>query len=277
MSQFQAYDASASATGTEWGTTGETRHSKEDSISERQFERLFRETHDLEGHLEFDTRFVLMAATKLGLRAGEIAHLSADWIDWSAKTIEIPEHRNCTKGSDGGVCGYCREMAERRLRANNLTIDEAVEQLREEFDGAAEGADLREMAISRRDEVNMTYEAAIEERWKPKTKNSVRSVPFDFDVRVEMCIEEFDRRWDEYPRSRCTVNRRVNDVVEAAGLDGRIYPHSLRATAASLHASRGVSPYALMSIMGWNDIQTARNYIQASSATAAKEIRSKHR
>jgi len=73
------------------------------------------------------------------------------------------------------------------------------------------------------------------------------------------------------------VNRRINALAETAGLDASVYPHCLRATAASAHAARGVSAYSLMSIMGWADVGTARVYIRTNSDQANREIRSKHR
>ena len=64
----------------------------------------------------------------------------------------------------------------------------------------------------------------------------------------------------------------------AAGLEADgVYPHALRATAASAHASRGVSAYSLMSTMGWSDIGTARAYIRSNEEQANREIRSAHR
>ena len=253
------------------------RHSKEDVLSRRAFVQLLDGARTLDSPYDFEARLCVYLAGKLGLRAGEIAHVETDWIDWHDNMIRIPEHEPCSKGSDGGICGYCRSRAEDRLLANNLTVTEAVAEIRSEFDADLDDDVLIEMALDRRDEVNMTYDAALAERWNPKTENSVRAIPFDFDIRAQMCIEEFADRYDGFPRSRATVNRRINRAADAAGIEERVYPHALRATSASFHASRDVSPYSLMSIMGWNDIQTARSYIRASDETAAKEIRSKHR
>lgn len=54
-----------------------------------------------------------------------------------------------------------------------------------------------------------------------------------------------------------------------------IYPHALRATAATEMALYDISAAALSSIMGWSDISTARAYIRASDENAAKEVRAK--
>ena len=98
-----------------------------------------------------------------------------------------------------------------------------------------------------------------------------------FDVRVQLIIEEFIDKYERFPISKATLNRRVNRVVNRANVKGRVYPHSLRATAASLLASRDVSLFSLMSFMGWNDIETARSYLSSSEQSAAREIRNKYR
>lgn len=253
------------------------RHSKEDVLSRRAFVQLLEGARTLKDPYDYEARLCLYLTGKLGLRAGEAAHLSTDWIGWHDNMIRIPELDACTKGTDGGVCGYCRKRAEERLLTNNLSVDDAIEEIRSEFDADLDEPTVRELAMERRDDVNMTFQAALDERWQPKTENSSRAIPFDFDIRLQLCIERFADRYDAFPKSRATVNRRIDRAAEAAGITDRVYPHALRATSASFHASRDVSPYSLMAIMGWNDIQTARSYIRASEATAAKEIRSKHR
>lgn len=254
-------------------------HSREDTLSERDFERLVAATHDLDDPYDLQCRFVVLLAGTLGMRAGEIAHVHESWVNWSANTIEVPAFDPCTKGvRDGEVCGYCRTRAAHHVDATNLSIEDAEAAVREQHDGVDLDDDtVAELAAQLREAHNITLGDALAERWQPKTPNAVRSIPFDFDVRVQLTIEAFFDRYDGWPRSKCTLNRRVDRAAEAAGLEERVYPHALRATAASLHASRGVSAYALMSVMGWSDISTARAYINASDETAAKEIRSAHR
>ena len=103
------------------------------------------------------------------------------------------------------------------------------------------------------------------ERWKPKTSDSARSIPFTFDDQVAAVIELFFEEFDEYPHSRVSVNRRIDRVAEAAGMDTEnVYPHCLRATAATYHAYRGVPPVALQSMFGWSKLLIARHYIRRS-------------
>ena len=258
------------------------RHSREDALTEREFEKLVRASYDLNPSKELEARIALYLTGKLGMRGGEVAHLHIDWINWQDRVIEIPEHHPCTKGvNPGEVCGYCRRRAIEELKTNNLTVHEATDAIRHEYDAdllsqlGDEG--IRNHALDLRDRVNITYKEAVSRRWKPKTPKSARRIPFDFDVRVEMTIEQFFRKYDSWSKSKSTLNRRIKTLSEAVDEDINIYPHALRATAASTHASRGVSAFSLMTIMGWSDIATARMYIQSNAEQAAREVRSKHR
>jgi site-specific recombinase XerD len=114
------------------------------------------------------------------------------------------------------------------------------------------------------------------DRWHPKTASSARAVPFDLSLRVELCLERFADRYDTFPHSRATVNRRVTAAAEHADIDGRVYPHCLRATAASYHAYQGVAPVPLQVLMGWSDLATAQKYIRISGTATANALRQAH-
>lgn len=258
-------------------------HSRDDALSERQFEQLVRASYEVDhARREIENRFAVFACGRLGMRGGEVTHFKTGWIDWNDKIIEIPDHDPCDKGKfDGEVCGYCRRRAIDYLTTNNLTIGEAVDAIEWVTDddvlALMDDDEIFQEALDLRDDVNITYWDAIEKYWEPKTSQSVREIPFDFDVRIELCLEQFCDTFDGWERSKATLNRRIDRLAEIAGLEENVYPHSLRATAASNHASREISAYSLMSIMGWSDIGTARSYIRANSEQANREIRSKHR
>ncbi len=122
----------------------------------------------------------------------------------------------------------------------------------------------------------LTNEQALEERWQPKTAAAARVIPFDISLRIELCLDRFAEQYEAFPRSRATINRRVDAAAEAAGLSGNVYPHCLRATAASFHAYRGVTPVPLQALMGWRDLSTAQKYIRISGTATAKAIRNVH-
>jgi len=88
------------------------RHSKDRALSDREFERLLQAVEQIDCNwYRLQTRFVVLVAGRLGLRAGEIAHMRSDWVDFSNGLIRIPEQDSCDKGEDGGPCGYCRSLA----------------------------------------------------------------------------------------------------------------------------------------------------------------------
>ncbi|WP_394338778.1 tyrosine-type recombinase/integrase [Haloplanus rubicundus] len=83
-------------------------------------------------------------------------------------------------------------------------------------------------------------------------------------------------RYDTLSRSRSTLNRRVQAAASAADLPGRVYPHCLRATAASYHAYKGVAPVPLQALMGWSDLATAQKYSRISGTATADALRRFH-
>jgi integrase len=116
----------------------------------------------------------------------------------------------------------------------------------------------------------------MEARWHPKTVASVRSIPVDLSLRLELYLERFTDEYDAFPRSRTAVNRRVTAAAEVEDIDGRVYPHCLRATAASYHAYQGVAPVPLQALMGWSDLATTQKYIRISGRATADALRQVH-
>jgi len=224
------------------GTTANaTHHSKEDALSDREFELLVEGTYEMGDYYALEARFVCLVAGRLGLRAGEIVHMTEEWIDWRRRMIVIPAHEPCGKGRDGGLCGYCRQLAEQRAEHNaDVSIDEA-----------------------------------LAERWTPKTKAAAREVPFDAHPRAELVVEAYFDRFHAFQTSKTGLNRRLNRAAEKA--DGLcpddVRPHGLRATAATYFASRGLDVIALQSMFGWANLSTARNYLARSGENTARAIR----
>ena len=70
-------------------------HSKEDALDDREFELLLEGARELarsDYYYDADPVFVIQVLGRLGLRRGELAHLSEDWIDWRNEMIVIPDH-----------------------------------------------------------------------------------------------------------------------------------------------------------------------------------------
>lgn len=219
-------------------------HSKEDALDEREFEQFWEGSQRMDDYFGMEARLIAMLAGRLGLRAGEIAHLKEDWINWRDKRIEVPAHQTCEKGKDGGMCGNCRQQVEQCVDHND---------------------DVR-------------YEDVVDNWWRPKTEAAVRGVPWDWSPRAELVIERFFDRFDGFDRSYTAISRRVKRAAEHAPhlKPEDIYPHCLRASSATYLASRGLGPHALCSMLGWCNLSTAQVYIARSDRNTQRAVRSIH-
>lgn len=215
----------------------EPRHAFTDALGAREFQELLEAVNEMPEDKQLETRFLLLTMGRLGIRPGEITHIEEEWVDWRNDMIEIPHHEPCS-------CGYCNEQYRQKKEHSSEEITE----------------DLSEMY------------------WSPKSQKAVRAVPFDFSPRITIAVERFFERWDRFEWSRKTVNRRVTEVAGIAdGIDPEsVYPHALRATAASYHAGRGLGPIPLQAFMGWADMKTAQLYIRLTGEHTARALREIH-
>ena len=221
-----------------------TTHSKDDALNEREFELLYEGAAAMDGYQGLEAEFIVVVAGRLGLRLSEISHLQADWIDWRDDLIQIPAHEPCTKGRHGDHCGQC---------------EQAIAQ-----------------CVDYNDEVQR--EDVVDNWWRPKTQAAVRGVPFDWCPRADIQLERFFEEFDAFERSGSAIGRRVTSAAELApGLDpDEIYPHCLRATAATLLSGKGLSAHALCSMFGWANLSTARVYLARSDQNTQRAVRSVH-
>lgn len=220
------------------------RHSHEDALSEAGFEAVVdAAARELDGREGDEALLALYCGGRLGMRTGEIIHMTSEWIDREKQMIRIPAHDNCTKGQDGGICGYCRQQAKQKLEYRpELDLDEQFRR-----------------------------------RWEPKTEAAARAVPYDFDDEVQGVVEAWFDEHSEVPVSRVTLNRRVDAAAEAAGLGSdNLYPHALRATAGTYHAYRGLEVAPLTSLMGWENLAVAKKYIRLSGGATARALKEVH-
>ena len=219
----------------------EVRHTKEDALSDREFELLVEGTYRLDDdYFALESRLVVFLSGRYGMRAGEIAHMRESWINWDRGMIEIPRHQPCEKGRDGSKCGYWQ----------------AAEQMVDHNPG-------------------LDFETALQYLWSPKTENSNRDIPIDANTRARIAMERYFERFDCFQASRGVVNRRVTRAAEAAediDPDG-LYPHALRATAASHYVARGIDIIALKAMFGWECLSTAQKYLQDSGERTARSLR----
>lgn len=222
--------------------TNSVTHSKENALNEREFELLYEGAQKIDGYQGLEAQFIVLVAGRLGLRAGEIAHMQSDWVNWRDKLIEIPAHQTCRKGKGDSLCGSCRQLMEQCIEVND-------EISREDVEG---------------------------HWWRPKTEAAVRGVPFSWSPRSELILERFFDRFDKFERSYTAIGRRVTRAAEhAPELDpDSVHPHCLRASAATLLAGKGLGAHTLCSMFGWVSMSTAEVYLARSSDNTKRALRS---
>jgi len=213
------------------------RHAHEDALSEAEFEKLIGGAKLLTPPWNLEALFVILVTGRLGLRIGEVAHARREWVSEEKGMLEIPSSDRCRKGRDGGICGYCRRQATRTASTSDRDLDELL----------------------------ASY-------WEPKTSAAERAVPFEFAARVTHIVQAFFDYYAGVPFSVNTARRRVGQAVEASELSRRIYPHCLRATAASHLAYDGLPVSALQAMLGWAKIETAEKYIRLSGGRTKKAL-----
>lgn len=214
------------------------------ALTDRDFERLLEATYRLEDRREaLEARAIILIGGRLGLRPGELTHLSTEWIDWQREMIRIPAHDPCEKGRNGRLCGYCRQVVQQQLDGSSMSAAELEAQY-----------------------------------WRPKTKAGARDVPFHFSARIGTALEFLDEEHGGWPYSFSTLQRRLSMTLEAGPkLSGEATsPHGLRATAASYHAGRGLDMAALRAMFGWEDLETAEQYLNVDGAMTRRALSSTH-
>lgn len=214
---------------------------REKSLSEREFELLLEGTRRIDDPVRGREAYaIILIGGRLGLRPGEITHLQSSWVDWQRKIIRIPEHSSCKKGRDGGICGYCRQAIEQRIRHGS----------------------------------EKQFDELVEDYWLPKTPAAARAVPFHFSPRLRVAVELLFDAHSGWPYSFSTLQRRVNTAIRFAPKleEDATTPHGLRATAASYHAGRGLDLAALQAMFGWKDITTARQYLNINGEMTKRAL-----
>lgn len=107
--------------------------------------------------------------------------------------------------------------------------------------------------------------AMTRHRWHPKTPEGARTLPYATFKFASEAIRAYFAAYERVDASESTVWRRVRKLATAAGIQRcRVYPHSLRATAATQFAAMGLSEADLCSIMGWSDIKVAQHYVKVA-------------
>lgn len=218
--------------------------SKEDAPTDREYRALLRGAQDgVKEEFQLECTFAIRMMGELGMRAGELAHISEGWVDFEQCKIRIPEHDPCESGKEGAICGYCHKRAGSRVEHSDLSFEEA-----------------------------------LEERWEPKLEASARTLPYSWNKDIIETVERFFNQYERWPTARVGTNRRVDRVAEATPIvdKSEIYPHALRARAAKFHAREGLRAFQLKKFMGWSKVDGAMEYIKMVSSDVEDQLERIH-
>ncbi len=111
--------------------------------------------------------------------------------------------------------------------------------------------------------------------WKPKTLAGEREVVF-----IDKAIGEKVKSYFVHNQSLGMKRQRAYQVIKLLGEKmnkPKLHPHALRSTYANALVYAGVTESTLCYYMGWNNLQTAVNYVKTSNVAARKDLINKMR
>jgi site-specific recombinase XerD len=162
---------------------------------------------------------------------------------------------------------YKYEVLVHLMINSGLRVSEAI-QVRLEWFKESEDGLLINIPDKDRDLLNMKRD------WKPKTQAGKREVIFA-DKAIGEKVRSFfisNNRGLGFTRQRAyQVIKRLGQIIDKPGL----HPHALRSTYANKLVYLGVNVNTLCYYMGWNNLQTAVNYVKTSNIAARRDLMDK--
>jgi integrase len=112
-----------------------------------------------------------------------------------------------------------------------------------------------------------------EGEWNPKTRWGARTLPASkMSSRAWDAVRSYFTTYEALDVHRVTVYRIVVRVASRSDLSTKVYPHSLRATAATRVAYRIKNPQVLCDLFGWGQLSIAQYYIRRAGGLAEEEL-----
>lgn len=168
---------------------------------------------------------------------------------------------------DGTVPKIQRSGSMSRALRPGTSFDQAAESIEEQYDHAV----VLTLTLPRESADSLVHSySVIQEAWKR------------FRDRLEYSrsdgprpVDEFMIKHGKFPRSRVTINRRIDTIAEASELvdPADVYPHALRAHAAMYWARQGLTAYHLTELLGWAEPDSAMDYIKMTANDVQSEMK----
>ena len=114
---------------------------------------------------------------------------------------------------------------------------------------------------------------SLDRDWSPKTRWGARTIPASrMSRRAWEATRDYFTAYESMDAHRVTIYRIVERIASRSGLKSRVYPHSLRATAATNLAYKVTNPQVLCDLFGWGQLAIAQYYIRRAGGMAEEEL-----
>ena len=208
----------------------DTKKSKSFIISKEELETLMESTHDRD-------RLIIVALGFAGLREGELAHMHKSWVH--SKYIEIPEEPQLCN------CVDCQLQAYFAMKRGKVKKDvDWYPKLQKKFYRQRKAGKLK----------------ALKYQWSPASEKGARTIPYAFGMRKT--FRAWFKMHDNIGMTRQGIWQRVRTLGTKI-LGKKLYPHSLRMSAATMLANTGLSTLDLKNHMGWAKIDSVSHYTES--------------
>lgn len=216
-------------------------------------------------------RVIIHSLAHLGFRAGAVAHMTEDWMDYQNHHVTVPSHQVCSAGRDGGPCSECRNRLE-RIRCG---VTEPLADVLARVDSYADPSDESSLfararrydRYSRRDGLGVQRLNRIlreyDGMWFPKSGSGHRPVPVKDSDTWDILTRWFGAH-DSVMVTRQTVGNVVRRVASASGIRRKVEPHEFRHTFGTRLAELGFSVHEIKDAMGHATTAQAEDYIKMS-------------
>ena len=234
-------------------TKDDVKHSRYYALEPDEVERLISFSVGVE-------RFIISNLVYGGMRRSEVAHMRRGWLhikDHAAKLMGA-NHIKLPEGRIPCDCETCQRQAYWKLmRDGERKTKEWYAETQSEFYQLKSKGELPK----------------LDSYWMPKSKSGSRVIPIlNNEYKKEL------RRWfkvhdkvDINPLKIYAMVKRVGKL--AFGPDKIIYPHVLRATAATILANNSLSERNLTLFMGWKDANSAKPYVKDNQRKMIKDMK----
>ena len=158
---------------------------------------------------------------------------------------------------------YKYEVLVHLMMSAGLRVSEALQVRLEWFNQTEDGITIN-IPDKARDLANMKRD------WRPKTKAGKREVIF-----IDKGVGEKVKSYFINNKGLGMLRQRAYQVVKMLGSKinkPKLHPHALRSTYANFLVYSGVTESTLCYYMGWNNLQTAVNYVKTSNVAARRDL-----